>query len=180
MTVLSRRLLFPVHPRRYRCHRRTPFRFLYCYIHDFRKKLHRLLFWNRHSKEVRIEITKKNNLKQNKNNTTEIGEVNDAFQDMDLKTSHQENATKDATPVYITDPVKKYIIERPAWKKILFFICGVSKQTSAADSEEQFSAEEEATSAAEGITEKPLWRRICDANAILLIAVCSFIWGYFA
>ncbi|CAL1288649.1 unnamed protein product [Larinioides sclopetarius] len=159
-----------------------------------KKHLHRLLFWNRHSKEVRIEITKKNN-KQENNNATEMGEVNDGFQDVDLKNSHQENATKDATPVCIIDPIKKYIedkgalekslpediiIERPTWKKILFFICGVSKQTSAADSEEQFSAEEEATSAAEGIIEKPLWRRICDANAVLLIAVCSFIWGYYA
>ncbi|KAF8768378.1 Sodium/glucose cotransporter 1 like protein [Argiope bruennichi] len=158
------------------------------------KHLPRLLFWSRHSKDVRIDITKKN-INQNKNRDTEMGEVNATFQDDDLKCRHQEKVIKDVTSVYITDPIKNcvenkgvlqkslsedIIIERLAWRKVLFFLCGVSKQSNAADCAEQFSAEEEATLAVEGIIEKPLWQRICNANALLLIAICSFIWGYYA
>lgn len=30
------------------------------------------------------------------------------------------------------------------------------------------------------IAEEPLWRTVCDVNAILLLALNIFLWGYFA
>lgn len=66
------------------------------------------------------------------------------------------------------------------WKKTIYFICGISKEKTQAEAEQQTSPEEEAFHAAEGILERPLWNRICNANAILLLIVGSFIWGYYA
>lgn len=30
------------------------------------------------------------------------------------------------------------------------------------------------------IEEEPLWRSICDINAVILLAINIFLWGYFA
>lgn len=65
------------------------------------------------------------------------------------------------------------------WKKALYFICGVPQKDE--ETEQQLpSPEEEAYLAADGIEEKPFWRRICNANAILLLVIGSFLWGYYA
>ncbi|CAL1288651.1 unnamed protein product [Larinioides sclopetarius] len=165
--------------------------------------LHRLTFWNRYSKDVRIEITKKKILPSPKNNVTEMGEVNDAFREGDQQEiengSHKNHFAEKETnleyPVYVLDVVNKFkenphipekslkeedIADKPQWKKALYFICGVSSTPGDTESQEEFSAEEEANLAAESIAEKPLWRRICNASALLLLAVCCFMWGYYA
>ncbi|GBM55505.1 Sodium/glucose cotransporter 1, partial [Araneus ventricosus] len=166
--------------------------------------LHRLTFWNRHSKDVRIEITKKKILPPSKNNVTEMGEVNAAFREGDQQEiengSHKNNLAEKEThlgyPVYVLDVVNKFkenpeipekslkeedIADKPNWKKALYFLCGVSSTPPGdTESQEEFTAEQEANLAAESITEKPLWRRICNASAVLLLAVCCFMWGYYA
>ncbi|GFY63538.1 hypothetical protein TNIN_361671 [Trichonephila inaurata madagascariensis] len=124
-----------------------------------------------------------------------MGEINGAFQDVDLKNNyHVKDAIspneKNSCPVYTQDQVKKCKTENellkedvptiPVWKKILFLVCGVSSDPSQDETPKQFNAEEDARQAAEGIIEKPLWRRFCNANAILLLVISSFIWGYYA
>ncbi|KAF8768377.1 sodium/mannose cotransporter SLC5A10-like [Argiope bruennichi] len=169
--------------------------------------LHRLTFWNRHSKDVRIEITKKKILPSSENNVAEMGQVNAAFREGD----HQKDSSADVEngdhkygltekethlgpPIYVLDVVNKFkedtefpekslsegMAQEPNWKKALYFLCGVSSDSRDTESQQEFTAEEEANLAAESIEEKPIWRRICNANALLLLAVCSFMWGYYA
>ncbi|XP_005398691.1 PREDICTED: sodium/glucose cotransporter 4 isoform X2 [Chinchilla lanigera] len=65
-----------------------------------------------------------------------------------------------------------------SWGKLLWgWLCGLSgapgQVLSAA---EKATLEEKLTS----IEEEPLWRSICNINAILLLAINIFLWGYFA
>ncbi|GFU52890.1 hypothetical protein NPIL_363701 [Nephila pilipes] len=159
-------------------------------------KMHlpRLLFWNRHSKDVRIEITKKTIVSDENSNAAEMGEVNKGFQDVDIHKDLEKDPSslnvKSACPVYVQEPVNTYkeeqgsfeqdIAKKPTWKKFLYLLCGVSSVSSQNESEEPISAEEEAINAADAIVEKPFWRRFCNANAILLLIICSFLWGYYA
>ncbi|GBO18365.1 hypothetical protein AVEN_243381-1 [Araneus ventricosus] len=133
-----------------------------------------------------------------------MGEVNAAFREGDQQEiengSHKNNLPEKETnlgyPVYVLDVVNKFkedpeipekslkeenITDKPNWKKALYFLCGVSSTPPGdTESQEEFTAEQEANLAAESITEKPLWRRICNASAVLLLAVCCFMWGYYA
>lgn len=158
--------------------------------------LYRLTFWNRHSKDVRIEITKKEvpvATTDSYPNGTELGTVNVAFEDGDNKNNCYNEGNNGTAKVEIHDkPVTVFkepnsaitngeeITEKPAWKKAIYFICGVSQNEKKMDEVQAISPEEEACLAADGIQEKPLWNRICNANAILLLVVGSFIWGYYA
>ncbi|GFR04814.1 hypothetical protein TNCT_708871 [Trichonephila clavata] len=158
-------------------------------------KIHlpRLLFWNRYSTDVRVDIRKRKLSTEQKSNAAEMGEINSAFQDVDLKNNYVNDAIspeKSPYPVYTQDNVKKHKTEKdflnedvpkvPIWKKILFLVCGVSSDSSQNETPKQINAAEDASLAAEGIIEKPLWRRFCNANAILLLVISSFIWGYYA
>uniref|UniRef100_A0A672FLI0 Sodium/glucose cotransporter 4-like n=1 Tax=Salarias fasciatus TaxID=181472 RepID=A0A672FLI0_SALFA len=60
----------------------------------------------------------------------------------------------------------------PVWKKVLLRLCGLGGaapvQTSVSSSELM------------SLWEVPIWRSVCNANAILLLVVNVFLWGYFA
>uniref|UniRef100_A0A3Q0QXM2 Solute carrier family 5 member 9 n=1 Tax=Amphilophus citrinellus TaxID=61819 RepID=A0A3Q0QXM2_AMPCI len=59
-------------------------------------------------------------------------------------------------------------------KKIVLWLCGLtSSQTQSAPPVIQ-------NSEANFLQEKPLWKGICNVNALLLLAVNVFLWGYFA
>ncbi|KAG8195248.1 hypothetical protein JTE90_028399 [Oedothorax gibbosus] len=164
--------------------------------------LHRLLFWNRHSTDIRIDITKKNILPKV---NTELGLVNSAYYEGDLNNTKEDKQNHEVTIKrsvdIIMDPVEspvkrfheiaetfqpkpkeeEFIEERPAWKRLLFFVCGVSNSSSEQpDLEPESSPEKQAAEAALGIVEQPFWRRICDANAIILLLAGAFMWGYYA
>lgn len=67
------------------------------------------------------------------------------------------------------------------WKKAFYFICGLSKEKDNASDEQQKNApEEDAQHAAEIICEDPFWNRVCNVNAVLLLGISCFFWGYFA
>ncbi|GIY78592.1 hypothetical protein CEXT_61691 [Caerostris extrusa] len=157
-------------------------------------KMHlpRLLYWNRHSKDERVELTKKNIIPKYEKDETTMGVVNPGFQDGGHRNIHLDKDAKLAYPVFMLEPVSSYkeasevprkentgITEKPTWQKVLFFVCGMSSDSSQ-NEPEKFSAEEEVNMAAEGIFEKPMWQRICNANALLLLMISSFIWGYYA
>ncbi|XP_074077593.1 sodium/glucose cotransporter 4 isoform X2 [Macrotis lagotis] len=66
---------------------------------------------------------------------------------------------------------------QPCWKKVYFWFCGLSSApTPILSPAEKAAMERKLTS----IEETPLWRRVCDINAILLLAINIFLWGYFA
>ncbi|XP_054712565.1 sodium/mannose cotransporter SLC5A10-like [Uloborus diversus] len=146
--------------------------------------LHRLTFWNRFSRTIRTEITKKQILSEIKDEN--IGESNLGFDDTFKAEMKKE---KPVSVVIIQEPIKKFkeekieedkdLSERPAWKKFLYFVCGISDNKDDIEHVE-IGAQEEANLAADAIVEKPFWNRICNGNAILLLIIGSFVWGYYA
>ncbi|XP_037683205.1 sodium/glucose cotransporter 4 isoform X2 [Choloepus didactylus] len=65
-----------------------------------------------------------------------------------------------------------------SWGKLLWnWFCGLSGVPEQALSQvEKDALEQKLTS----IDEKPLWRNVCNINAVLLLAINIFLWGYFA
>nr|XP_033772915.1 sodium/glucose cotransporter 4 isoform X2 [Geotrypetes seraphini] len=68
------------------------------------------------------------------------------------------------------------IPEFPWWKNLYYWFCGISRTPAPKlTKEEREILEIKLTS----IEEKPKWRRICNINAIILLAINIFLWGYF-
>ncbi|KAG8505433.1 Sodium/glucose cotransporter 4 [Galemys pyrenaicus] len=67
---------------------------------------------------------------------------------------------------------------RRSWRKLLWgWFCGLSGAAEPALSPaEKATLQQKMTS----IEERPLWRTVCNLNAILLLAINVFLWGYFA
>lgn len=67
---------------------------------------------------------------------------------------------------------------RRSWGKLLWgWLCGLSGAPERALSPaEKAALQQKLTS----IEEKPLWRSVCNINAVLLLAINVFLWGYFA
>ncbi|XP_044156719.1 sodium/glucose cotransporter 4-like [Bufo gargarizans] len=62
------------------------------------------------------------------------------------------------------------------WKKLYYWFCGISMQPEVKLSkEEEMRLQRKLTS----IEEKPLWRNVCNVNAVILLAINVFLWGYF-
>lgn len=65
-----------------------------------------------------------------------------------------------------------------SWGKWLWgWFCGLSR------AQEQTLSPAEAAALQQKLTsieEKPLWRSVCNVNAVLLLAINVFLWGYFA
>uniref|UniRef100_A0A3Q3B8R3 Solute carrier family 5 member 9 n=1 Tax=Kryptolebias marmoratus TaxID=37003 RepID=A0A3Q3B8R3_KRYMA len=68
-----------------------------------------------------------------------------------------------------TDPVPP-----PTWKRMVLWLCGLNSPTT------QPANPGSDTCDVNFLQEKPLWRTVCNANALLLLAVNVFLWGYFA
>uniref|UniRef100_A0A8D1CTL8 Sodium/mannose cotransporter SLC5A10 n=1 Tax=Sus scrofa TaxID=9823 RepID=A0A8D1CTL8_PIG len=67
---------------------------------------------------------------------------------------------------------------RRSWGQLLWgWLCGLSGTPEQALSPAEQAALEQKLSS---IEEQPLWRSVCDINAVLLLAVNIFLWGYFA
>ncbi|XP_049444355.1 sodium/glucose cotransporter 4 [Epinephelus fuscoguttatus] len=60
------------------------------------------------------------------------------------------------------------------WRRAALWLCGLTSPSSGSVS----PATE--TSELTSLHEEPLWRRVCNINALLLLAVNVFLWGYFA
>ncbi|XP_030639650.1 sodium/glucose cotransporter 4-like isoform X3 [Chanos chanos] len=82
--------------------------------------------------------------------------------------------TSDSGSTKSSEPEAK---EQPYWKRIGMWLCGLSQQATVELTEEEKNEQEKKLT---NIDEKPLWRNICNANAIILLAVNVFLWGYFA
>ncbi|XP_069336049.1 sodium/glucose cotransporter 4 isoform X2 [Eulemur rufifrons] len=67
---------------------------------------------------------------------------------------------------------------RRSWGKLLWgWFCGLSgAREQALSPGEKAALEKRLTS----IEEEPLWRSVCNVNAVLLLAINVFLWGYFA
>ncbi|NXA92417.1 SC5A9 protein, partial [Melanocharis versteri] len=64
----------------------------------------------------------------------------------------------------------------PCWKMVYLWFCGLpTSPTPTLSQEERAALEQSFTS----IEEKPLWRIVCNANAVLLLTINVFLWAYF-
>lgn len=89
---------------------------------------------------------------------------------------------------FLTWPCRSLLLPTPSglcpsaphrsWGKLLWgWFCGLSgAREPALSPAEKAALELKLTS----IEEEPLWRRVCDINAVLLLAINVFLWGYFA
>ncbi|XP_048396003.2 sodium/glucose cotransporter 4 isoform X1 [Stegostoma tigrinum] len=67
-------------------------------------------------------------------------------------------------------------VEPPPWKKLLFCLCGLKVQQKPELSKEESDAIQKKLTS---IEEKPLWQKVCNINAAILLTVNVFCWAYF-
>lgn len=60
------------------------------------------------------------------------------------------------------------------WCKVALWICGLSSSTHGPIASEKEDSE------MISLKEKPIWRNVCNVNAIVLLTVNVFLWGYWA
>nr|XP_056723624.1 sodium/glucose cotransporter 4 isoform X1 [Euleptes europaea] len=123
------------------------------------EKLARLTWWTRHFKTPEISL---------ENQICQSTELTSAKKETDLDSTPWENGDLDC---------KEYReVKHPCWKKVYFWFCGISTTPKPTlTREEEAALERKLTS----IKEEPLWKAICNINAIILLAINIFLWGYF-
>ncbi|CAB1324414.1 unnamed protein product [Coregonus sp. 'balchen'] len=88
--------------------------------------------------------------------------------------------TKPRTPPTTPDPSvgeEAAVEDRPCWKRTGMWLCGMSgPEKKELTLEEKHALELKLTS----IEEEPIWRNVCNANALILLTINIFLWGYFA
>ncbi|XP_048354446.1 sodium/glucose cotransporter 4 isoform X4 [Sphaerodactylus townsendi] len=119
--------------------------------------LARLTWWTRHFKTPEINL---------ENQICQCEEV----------TSDQKGNDLDSTPWENGDvECKEYREEKhPCWKKLYFWFCGTTPKPTLTREEEE-ALKRKLTC----IREEPLWKAVCNINAIILLAINIFLWGYF-
>nr|XP_046150521.1 sodium/glucose cotransporter 2 [Oncorhynchus gorbuscha] len=117
--------------------------------------LHRLVFSLRHSKEERDDLDWKQEVK---------GRI--ARREAEEKSRDKS----EDSPVDAEEP-KSGICRLIGW------FCGVSGAQVPELTEEEVT---EASKELPDISEKPFWKHVVDANALVMMAVAVFLWGYYA
>ncbi|XP_077189929.1 sodium/glucose cotransporter 4 isoform X2 [Paroedura picta] len=123
------------------------------------EKLARLTWWTRHLKipETALE-----------NQVSQSAEMTSAKEENDLDSIPWENRDFEQ---------KEYKeVKHLCWKKVYFWFCGISTTPKPSlTRDEQAALERKLTN----IKEEPLWKAICNINAVILLAINIFLWGYF-
>ncbi|XP_010896966.2 sodium/glucose cotransporter 2 isoform X3 [Esox lucius] len=118
------------------------------------KHLHRLVFSLRHSKEERDDLDWKQEVK---------GRI--ARRKAEEKSQDKSVDSQDAE-----EP-------KPGIYRLLGWFCGVSRTPVPELTEEEFT---EASKKLPDISEEPFWKHVVDANALVMMGVAVFLWGYYA
>ncbi|NXF74556.1 SC5A9 protein, partial [Sclerurus mexicanus] len=119
------------------------------------EKLASLTWWTRHRKGPAIGL---------KNYKNEAGQINLANRESDFVES-AESCDKEESAA-----------KPPCWKMAYLWFCGLPTSPKPTLSQEESAALEQRLTS---IEEKPLWKIVCNANAILLLAINVFLWAYF-
>ncbi|NXB02806.1 SC5A9 protein, partial [Cnemophilus loriae] len=119
------------------------------------EQLGSLTWWTRHRKAPAINL---------KNCRSGAAQINPEHRGRDLVTSAASGDEEEAAA------------KPPCWKMVYLWFCGLpTSPTPTLSQEERAALEQRLTS----IKEKPLWRTVCNANAVLLLAINVFLWAYF-
>ncbi|NXL85698.1 SC5A9 protein, partial [Alectura lathami] len=119
------------------------------------EKLACLTWWTRHNKSPLNDL---------KNCKSESAQINPANGESDLVESGDVGSKEEAGS------------KPPCWKVLYLWFCGLSPSpTPALSQEERAALERRLTS----IEEKPIWKAVCNVNALLLLTINVFLWGYF-
>ncbi|KAI5095110.1 sodium/glucose cotransporter 4 [Silurus meridionalis] len=82
-----------------------------------------------------------------------------------------------AAPSHPASDPEMNMERRVWWRRVGMWLCGLSEAPKPELSqEEQLAMEKKLTS----IEEEPIWRNVCNINAIILLTANVFLWGYFA
>ncbi|CAL8360618.1 unnamed protein product [Merluccius merluccius] len=118
--------------------------------------LHRLVFSLRHSKEEREDLD---------------------WKEEERRRSHRREAEQRKRAKSETDPVAP----KKVWSgicRLIGWFCGVGGGSETPEHTNQEVAE--ASEELPDISEDPVWKHAVNANAIIMMAVAIFMWGYFA
>ncbi|ROL49963.1 Sodium/glucose cotransporter 2 [Anabarilius grahami] len=118
------------------------------------KHLHRLVFTLRHSKEERVDLDREEQERGRK-----------ARRDADEKEK------------VVTDEDQIEHGDRSIMMKIIGWFCGISDAQAPEPTEEEVA---EASKQLPDISEDPLWKYLVNANALIMMSVAVYFWGYYA
>ncbi|XP_076333209.1 sodium/mannose cotransporter SLC5A10-like isoform X2 [Tachypleus tridentatus] len=154
------------------------------------KYLHRLTFWTRSSPQIREDIDNAKAPSENKKQETpEIQSANSLSISSNPKQGHEnrgfDNDCLEMEPVKTYHPTLKECVPDaalPIWKKVLYLLCGINQDPNSSQKEQfhQLSPEEDAQQGIENTKEVPKYKWICNTNAVILLCVSGFIWGFYA
>ncbi|GAB0193145.1 sodium/glucose cotransporter 4 [Grus japonensis] len=119
------------------------------------EKLACLTWWTRHRKAPAIDL---------KNYKSEEAQINPANGESDLVESADSGDKEESAA------------KPPCWKMLYLWFCGLSTGPAPTLSQEERAALERRLTS---IEEKPLWKTVCNVNAIVLLTINVFLWAYF-
>ncbi|XP_041913765.1 sodium/glucose cotransporter 4 isoform X2 [Alosa alosa] len=120
------------------------------------KHLVRLTWWTRHSKDPRVDLE-------------------DPWATTPNEEAKEMPKSQAASPELEEQPLQA--ASSSCWRRVAMWLCGLSAQA-----EPKLSAEEKQALEMKltDIEEEPVWRNVCNVNAIILLTVNVFLWGFFA
>uniref|UniRef100_A0A8C1ZIQ5 Sodium/glucose cotransporter 2 n=1 Tax=Cyprinus carpio TaxID=7962 RepID=A0A8C1ZIQ5_CYPCA len=118
------------------------------------KHLHRLVFTLRHSKEERVDLD---------------------WEEVERGRKARREADEKETVVTEEDQIERG--DRSIMMMIIGWFCGISDTQAPEPTEEEVA---EASKQLPDISEDPLWKYLVNANALIMMSVAVYFWGYYA
>ncbi|XP_058600409.1 sodium/glucose cotransporter 2 isoform X1 [Onychostoma macrolepis] len=118
------------------------------------KHLHRLVFTLRHSKEERVDLD---------------------WEDEERGRKARRAADEKKKVLTEEDQIERG--DRSIMMKIIGWFCGISDTQAPEPTEEEVT---EASKQLPDISEVPLWKYLVNANALIMMSVAVYFWGYYA
>lgn len=143
-----------------------------------KKHLYRLTFSTRCSTQVRAEInlpisTLSQSVLQGSHITEEKEDTSISLKTTEMKSlSHKKSQS---------EPGGTSKFRLPWWKRGVMFICGINLDHKSAQTKSwHLSSQEQIVEAEKFLSERPLWKKVCNVNGIVLFCVGVFLYTFFA